>query len=195
MSGGKWKIKTSQTRQFGGLVGRSGGFVASFHFQLDFFLRLVFQGLCQISWQFLLMSMRTLVGKTSFPKFPGLKLSLSFFRMSSDEESKIQVLAKINKHSIRFEPYDEAWEGLPEFKGWLQKSANGPDKAYCKICKKEILGHKESITSHGKGKRHVLRLQEHDLSTDPDLIGTYILMISHKKSLYNNNFWSQGSQT
>ena len=97
--------------------------------------------------------------------------------MPSDEESKVTNLGKPSK-SKRYEDYDEKWEALPEFKGWLQKSENGPDKAYCKICKKEILGHKESITSHANGKRHILRLQQHDQSTDPDLLG----MISNKKS-------------
>ena len=47
--------------------------------------------------------------------------------------------------------YNEDWETLPEFRGWLEKSVNDTDKAYCNVCKSELRSHKNDLTTHAKG--------------------------------------------
>ena len=69
--------------------------------------------------------------------------------------------------------YNEDWETLPEFRGWLEKSVNDTDKAYCNVCEHEFRSHVGDIRGHSKTQKHLKKMEEagfewHEGDTDED---------------------------
>ena len=50
--------------------------------------------------------------------------------------------------------YLKQWEVLPEFKDWIRKSYDDPDKAHCKYCNQDLRSHKSDLDRHVKTPKH-----------------------------------------
>ena len=49
---------------------------------------------------------------------------------------------------------------MPEFRGWLEKSLNDTDKAYCNVCEHEFRSHVGDIRGHSKTQKHLKKMEE-----------------------------------
>ena len=63
--------------------------------------------------------------------------------------------------------YRKQWEKYQMFKGWLEQVKGKPDKAYCKVCKKELAVTVTALKKHSRAQYHVQRVGE---LIDPTLV-------------------------
>ncbi len=50
--------------------------------------------------------------------------------------------------------FNDDWLTDPDFKRWLKKSDLSSDKAFCKVCRKEIRAHIADLRQHAAGAKH-----------------------------------------
>lgn len=52
--------------------------------------------------------------------------------------------------------YCPSWEDIPLFKGWLKRSPDDDNFAYCVVCKCSLRPQKNDLEKHSKSRKHIL---------------------------------------
>lgn len=103
-----------------------------------------------------------------------------FSSPSSSEEGQQLRRERKKKKSYR-QKYQENWEQDDAFKGWLQRSKNGPTYAYCKACNKDLVCGKSELLKHSQFKAHQTKAKSFTFQQ------TLTSMSTLKKNIYLEN--------
>lgn len=63
-------------------------------------------------------------------------------------------MSKFPKKITFNQRFTNAWEALPEFKGWLRAVVSEPYKAYCKVCNANLTARKKDLQDHARTDKH-----------------------------------------